>query len=313
MTQRPVAYLIFFLTLPLSMGLLIAPWIYEGIQALAPHHAIFADLARDRFERVATRCVQVIALLLVWPCLRHSGTLARVAPALRWSPARGRDFLRWALLGVASIAAVYAAGCSLGLYGFDPKHLGTWRLVTRPMEALVGALLVGTLEEYLFRGFIFGVLRTRFSTLGAAVISSSFFSIVHFMRPRTPEPLAEVSWTSGFELFPHMFALFKPATDWDFALTLFLMGMALCALTARHGHLYGVAGLHAGWVWVLQSGQHLLNQTPRHESFWFGWGDNVAQGALSVVVTAGFALYAWWTLRRFKDCRQPPVSDTTSP
>lgn len=297
MTQRPLLYLLIFLTVPLLLGSLLAPWIFLGIQKLVTI-PFFHGLAEERFERVATRSVQVIALLLVWPCLSHSGTVHRVAPALRWSATRGRSFLQWAAIGIGMVVVVYIAGFFFDTYTFDPKHWGTLRMLTRPLSIFLGALLVGLLEEYLFRGFIFGVLRSRFSFATAALISSAFFACIHFLRPRLPAPLEEITWSSGFQLFPHMFTLFRPAYDWDFALTLFFMAVSLCALLARHGHLYGIAGLHVGWVWALQTGNSLINQTPRHHSFWFGWGDNASQGALVTFFVAILTIYTWRTRQK---------------
>ncbi|HMP77482.1 MAG TPA: CPBP family intramembrane metalloprotease [Kiritimatiellia bacterium] len=310
MTRHPFTYLAIFLTVPLALGCLIAPWVYLGIQELA-HLPVFSEVAGDRFERVATRCVQVIALLLVWPCLRHSGTVDRVAPYLRWDRRRGGAMLRWFGLGVATVVVVYAAGLWSGNYVFQPRYAEFWRTAVKPLEILVGALLVGVLEEYLFRGFIFGVLRSRFSFATAALVSSLFFSGIHFLRPRLAAPPEPVTWLSGFDLFPHMFTLFRPAYDWDFALTLFLMGLTLCALLARHGHFYGIAGLHAGWVWALQTGSMLVSQEPRHHDFWFGWGNNAAQGALVSLAAFAFAVWAWRALCAYKHCQHPPVSSTT--
>ena len=313
MKTRPLLYLLVFVAAPLALGPLLAPWIYLGLQKLAAAHSVFAALAGDRFERVATRTVQIIALLLVWPCLRYSGTVARVAPALRWNAERGWCLLRWCGIGVATIAALYAVGFAVRLYVPDPRVWGTSRLFTAPLFMLIGAVLVGALEEYLFRGFIFGVLRARLSTGWAALLSSAFFSAIHFLRPRLPAPPEAITWTSGFELFPHLFTLFRPHYDWDFALTLFLMGLTLCGLLVRQGHLYGIVGLHIGWVWALQSGNTLLNQSPRHHNFWFGWGDNVAQGALATMILAAFAFFVWrGALRKDRDCHTAPAWNTTA-
>jgi membrane protease YdiL (CAAX protease family) len=311
--SRPFLYLGVFLIVPFTLGCLLAPWVFRGVRALGDY-PIFAPLAEERFERVATRTVQVIALLLVWPCLKRSGTVARVAPMLKWRGERGRVFLRWFAFGALTVMAVYATGFASGVYQWDARNCVASRVAILTMSLLVGALLVGFLEEYLFRGFIYGILREKFSTFASAVASSAFFSVVHFLRPRLPSPPETVTWTSGFELIPHMFTLFRPAYDWDFALTLFFIGLALCGLLARQGNFYGIAGLHAGLVWVLQVGNYLVDQTPRHHNFWYGWGDNPAQGALVTLVAGAFAAGTWFTLcRARRSCSDPRDSATTLP
>lgn len=312
MKPRPLLYLALFFAVPLLVGCLLAPWVYLGIQRGADL-PVLSELAGDRFERVATRCVQVVALFLVWPCLRRSGTLDRVAPLLRWTRARGGQFPRWAALGIATIVPVYASGFIAGLYQFDPKIWGTARMLLLPLEILVGALFVGALEEYLFRGFVFGTLRTRLAPFAAALVSSAIFSGIHFLRPRLPATPEAITWASGFELLPHLFARFRPALDWDFALTLFFMGLALCGLLLRHGHLYGIAGLHAGWVWALQSGNALVNQEPRAHYFWLGWGDNPAQGAAVTGIALLLAVIIWLPLFTTRPCQPPTGSARTAP
>lgn len=294
MNQRAFRYLLVFLVVPMVVGPLLAPWIYLGLQKLAGV-PLFSEIAGERFERVATRTVQIVALLLVWPCLKRSGTVERVAPQMRWSRARLNSFLGWAAIGIAMIVVVYAVGVFAGNYSLSAKYWGTAKLYNRTAGFVLGAILVGVLEEYLFRGFIFGVLRSHFSFAIAAIASSAFFSSLHFFRPRLPAPLAEITWCSGFQLFPHMFELFKPLYDWDYALTLFFMGIILCALLVRHGHLYGIAGLHAGWVWALQTGALAFDQSTEHHSFLFGWGDSAAQGALITILAFILAIYAWRT------------------
>lgn len=308
MSARPLRYLLVFLIVPLVLGPLLAPWVYLGVQKLVGF-SLFSGLAEERFERVATRTVQVIALLLVWPCLKRSGTVERVAPMMRRSRGRVRMFLGWAAIGIAMIAVVYGVGVLVGNYSLSEKYWGTPKLYSRVSGFLLGATLVGVFEEYLFRGFIFGALRSRFSFAGAAIASSAFFSSLHFFRPRVPTPLTEMTWFSGFQLFPHMFELFKPLYDWDYALTLFFMGIILCALLVRHGHLYGIAGLHAGWVWALQTGALVFDQRPEHHSFLFGWGDGPAQGALVTFLALILAIYAWRTRDRASSERDAAPAD----
>lgn len=307
-SKTALLVLVGFLIVPLVLGCLLAPWIFHSLQSLEGHR-VLGRLAEDRFERVATRTVQILALLLIWPALRISGTLVRVAPMLRWNSDRAKTFLRAFVAGAISMAAVCAAGFAVGNYQW---RADLPRIVTLSLALLPAALLVGALEECLFRGFFFGVLRTRFNLAVAAIASSAFFSAIHFMRPRFPAPPETIRWSSGFELLPHMFTLFRPAYDWDFALTLFLMGIALCLILEQQGHLYGIAGLHAGWVWPLMLCKEVVLQRPRRHDFWFGWGENPAQGALVTMLAAGFAIGALITYLRRRDCIRKIDSATTT-
>jgi membrane protease YdiL (CAAX protease family) len=283
---------------PLAIGCLLAPWVYAGLLALGVPG--MSDLAGDRFERTTARVVQIVALLLVWPCMKWSGTADQLGPALRWTRGRFRSFLLWAGIGILSMGALYASG-ALGHFHFlDPKRHGAPDFLLMPLYFTIGALLVGTLEELFFRGFLFGSLRARLPALLAAALSSVVFSALHFMKPRLPEPLPDITWWSGYALLPHLFSTFRADQDWPFALTLFFMGLALCGLYRRHRHLCGVAGLHAGWVWVLQTADYLLDRSKLVSSAWYGPGDLISRGYLAVLVAALFAALAW---------RAPPGED----
>lgn len=290
---HPLRAVLLMLVGPLALGCLLAPWVHHGIQGLADTLPALRDLADDRFERTASRVVQIVALLLVWPCMKWSGTAGQLAPALRWTRERVRSFLAWIAFGVVSMTALYACGWISHYHFVDPKRAGLADFVLMPAYFTVGALLVGILEELFFRGFLFGSLRARLPALLAAVLSSVVFSALHFMKPRLAQPIDEVAWSSGYALLPHMFAIFRPDQDWPFAITLLFMGLALCGLYVRQGHLCGAAGLHAGWVWVLQTADYLLDRSKLASSVWYGPGDLISRGYLAVLAAALFAALAW--------------------
>ena len=59
------------------------------------------------------------------------------------------------------------------------------------------ATFVPLLEEALFRGLILGILLRSGSKLFATILTSAFFSIVHFLK--APEGTSQVvNWWSGF-------------------------------------------------------------------------------------------------------------------
>lgn len=268
-------------TVPLLLGCLLAPWLYQCIPALQG----------ERFERVASRTVQVLALLLVWPCLRWAGATAEIARGLGWSGARAGRFRTGFLTGLLSIAAAYGLGLSLGAYKPEYEHY-TAGLPLVLLGFLSTAFFVGWLEEMFFRVFFQGSLRTRWPVWAAALLVSAVFAALHFFRPRVEPPITDPGWLSGFALLPHLFALFQPERDLWFAATLFLMSLALALYYEREGHLYHVAGLHMGWVLMLQAGDHLVDRVPGRLDAWFGQGDLISRAPVAVLVIFLFALHA---------------------
>ncbi|MCX7899443.1 MAG: hypothetical protein N2444_05080, partial [Methylocystis sp.] len=139
MKQNSLLYLVLFLCAPLLVGCLLAPWVFLAVSEV---HHFFPDMFGPlKFERVATRTVQILALLCIWPCLKYSGTLERVAPFLQWSPRRMTAFLRSFALGALMVAAVYTAGFISGYYEFDPdKNIWSWLAI--PFAMLISTVLI---------------------------------------------------------------------------------------------------------------------------------------------------------------------------
>jgi membrane protease YdiL (CAAX protease family) len=145
-----------------------------------------------------------------------------------------------------------------------------WTL-SRAVGHLASGVAVGVAEEVIFRGFFFlAVCRVLVPRGGWAVglAGSAVFASVHFfidVRDRSGVP----DWSSGWELWAQWAGLFLSPTQfltrW---LGLFLAGLVLCALVARHGHVWGAVALHAGWVFALKS-VHRLSRGSGEPSLWF--------------------------------------------
>lgn len=274
-------------TAPLLLGCLLAPWIYQLIPALQG----------ERFERVASRTVQVMALLLIWPCMRWAGATPEIARGLAWSGERARRFRDGFLTGVLSIALTYAFGLALGAYKPETEHY-TAGLPLVLLGFLSTAFFVGWLEEIFFRVFFQGSLRTRWPLWAGVLLVSIVFAALHFFRPRLEPPITDPGWLSGFALLPHLFARFQAERDMWFAITLFLMSLALALYYEREGHLYHVAGLHMGWVFMLQAGDHLVDRLPGRLDGWFGQGDLISRAPVALLVIALFVVHALLLLPR---------------
>lgn len=288
---HPLWSVLVMFTVPLLLGCLLAPWIYKLMPVLADAIPGLAERSAERFERVASRTVQILALLMVWPCLRWSGATAVIARGLRHPRQHRGRFIRGFLVAGLSIAAAYGLGLALGAYKPESENY----IATLPLTLLgflSTALAVGLLEEIFFRGFFQGSLRTRWPVWATALLTSVVFTSLHFFRPRVEPPITDPGWLSGFALLPHLFAIFNPERDWYFAGTLFLMALALALYYEREGHLYHVAGLHAGWVFVLQSGDHLVDRVPDRLDLWFGQGDLISRAPAAVLVIFLFVLHA---------------------
>jgi len=128
--------------------------------------------------------------------------------------------------GILSLAFVF--GCQI-YFGFCELKLSNLKSVPSTLFSIVlVALLVGGVEELVFRGFLFTQLEKIYSVWVAATISSLIFALLHLVWERR-------------ETTPQLPGLW-------------LMGMVLVlARFADNGSLGLAWGLHTGWVWSIAS------------------------------------------------------------
>lgn len=133
--------------------------------------------------------------------------------------------------GVLSLIFVFSCQIYLGLCKLNLSNLKS--LPSTLFSIMLVALLVGGVEELVFRGFLFAQLEKTYSVWIAAVTSSLIFALLHLI------------WEQS-ETTPQLPGLW-------------LMGMVLVlARFADNGGLSLAWGLHSGWVWSIASIDTLL-------------------------------------------------------
>src|SRR3954447_10091729 len=175
---------------------------------------------------------------------------AQVAPPRPWQFGLRRTPLRraikWALIAVGiylTFQIVYAAAVHPHEKQTTLRDLGAGNGVG--VTVLIGVLVVGVappIEEFFFRGFFYGALRTRFGFLAAALLDGLVFGAVHA--------------PTGIQAVPPLIALgFSFCLAYE-ATGSILPGMVLHALnnmvafgTDKDGS-WGVAAFAAGLVLV---------------------------------------------------------------
>ncbi len=127
-------------------------------------------------------------------------------------------------LGVLGIAVVFSCQIWLGWCAFQETNLKQVRPILLPI--LLVALLVGGVEELIFRGFLLTELGKDSSVWIAAIAGSLIFALLHLI------------WEQQ-ETIPQLPGLW-------------LMGMVLVLARFTDRGSIGLAwGLHAGWVWAI--------------------------------------------------------------
>lgn len=136
---------------------------------------------------------------------------------------RLKRFLIGLAVGIAMMGAIVAAIALLGGYlagdlapAFaSPAALGWIALL------LASFTVQASVEEFVFRGWLFSAVMRRWNMIAAFILSSAAFTFVHF-SPRQPFLVTAITFA---------FAIFA------------------CAWVRRSNSLLGVMGWHTGWNW----------------------------------------------------------------
>ena len=169
-------------------------------------------------------------------------SLYLIAPLIVWGVSwfTNTNFLDYGFGGNVSLLSSLGLGFGLGILSlavvFTLQFASGWcyfennvkQLQSILLPSLFVGLLVGGIEELVFRGFLFTQLKHDYSIWVAAAISSLIFALLHLV------------WAPG-ETIPQIPGLW-------------LMGMVLILARITDGGSLGLAwGLHAGWIWAIAS------------------------------------------------------------
>lgn len=134
-----------------------------------------------------------------------------------------KKFLTGLAVGIAMMGAIVTAIALSGGYRVadlapafaNPAALGWIALL------LAGFAVQASVEEFVFRGWLFSTIMRRWNMTAAFILSSAAFTFVHF-SPRATLP--ELVMTFIFAIFA-------------------------CAYVRRSNSIWGVMGWHVGWNW----------------------------------------------------------------
>ena len=120
------------------------------------------------------------------------------------------------------------------------------------LRTLTVAVVMGTVQEFLFRGVAMGIFLRAMRPLWALGMSSVLFALVHFLNPPPGLTVLDADAAGvGFELLGKIVAQFSEPRV---LLGIFVPWVGLGAILAyarwETASLWLPAGLHAGWIFV---------------------------------------------------------------
>ncbi|MDQ8204384.1 CPBP family intramembrane glutamic endopeptidase [Pelagicoccus sp. SDUM812003] len=200
----------------------------------------------------------------------------------------------WFVSGIAMIFIIYGFNTATGAFAINPEW-SAGLLLKKADDAILAALLIGTLEEIVFRGLVFRMFYTAMKPLPALLCSSFFFALLHFKTPEfalghlAPSEIgaaqaAQIAFGTAVAVFTEF--------DLKYLLAIFLVGVALHQVFLLGRNLWASIAIHAGWVFTIKLFGSAFVTTDQASSF--SGTTRVADGywvsMVLVVFIAGFAL-----------------------
>jgi membrane protease YdiL (CAAX protease family) len=245
----------------LLLSAFLAPIFYEFFQKFHPY----------KFERIFQRIVMIGSLLAAVLFVRiRKDTLARYG--LMWEPRSLGLLAKGFLMGISALCILAGIRLSYGQAVWRPDQLSAGVWAAKIAAALGTGLLIGLMEEFFFRGFVFrSLLKTLKGKLVVSVlITTALYSIVHFIGMKKIFVDSTPTFIDGIRMIGAPFvSLAMWPKFWPEAVGLFFFGLALFAAVWRTGSLYISIGLHAGCVFFVRM-DDLFIKTQVKRSLLFG-------------------------------------------
>jgi len=287
--------LLIFLVIVLALTGLLSPWF-----AIATDWVVsrLPGVERFPFSRIFNRTFMFSGIVLFFLCrpLLRIGNLAELGfVSLRRG---GGDLIRGWSLAVGSLAALLLAMSVAQV--FEPYfRLSLSRSLSRSLSALLSGVFAGSLEEIFFRGILFKGMLQNGRLVRAIVLSSLFYSALHFVKPGEPYFVDDFDPLAGFNHLSYTFNSFlEPLDILPGMFGLFLLGVVLSYAFFRTGNLYLAIGLHAGWIFGLKSVRVFGDYTRDDLGWLFGSSDpKIVSGVAAWIGIISVLLLVHWLTR----------------
>jgi len=241
----------------LLLSAVLAPWIH--------------DFLPYSFARIFNRIVMIGALLAVVIFVRFRKEMF-VRFGIDWRKDSPRLFATGFLTVLIVLALFTITQLLMGNAHVSLRDFSWQKWVYKLASCLGGGLLIGIMEEFFFRGFIFTSLRDkvlRGSIPLAMVATSLFYASVHFVSIRKPVISADPGFMDSLKMIAAPVQSFADwQAVWPAAIGLFLFGMVLNYCAVRTRSLYASIGLHAGAVFFVRTIGLFISFLEKNVFFW---------------------------------------------
>ncbi len=225
---------------------------FAGAMLAYPLHFLFAE-SLD-FQALVYKSAELLMALSLIPIGRRIGMgrwdIALVGPWRQLLRQIVRGF-GWGALMMGLHVLVLVL---LDVRVLNPEKLQLARIISLSCKGVLIGIAIASLEEPVFRGFLFGLLLRKTSRAHAVLVASFYFAALHFLSTDMRPEFAEVRWNTGFiivlDAFANLLRIHIDSFLALFAAGAFLSCVRLCF--PNSGLSYCI-GIHAGWVFIIKA------------------------------------------------------------
>ncbi len=274
--MRAVVIFFILISLVIAMGPLLA----------YPVHLVLENFINLPFHKLISHITLICGLVFSGFYLKINQMYSRQAFGFN-GPFNNflKHMLQGVFAGILIIAFLKLIFILLGIHQIKPNLDYFWsNLFLIFFKAILAGLLVGFIEESIFRGALFSGLYKKTSALIAVSLTSLVYAAVHFLKYRALPEGTEITWLTGLEMLPDAFFKFSYPNIIDHFLTLLTLGILLAMIRIRNGNIAMCIGVHAGIVMTMKVTGRFSDYTPGSQfDFLVNWVDH----------TLGYLSFAW--------------------
>ena len=221
--------------------------------------------------KILRRSVSIASALSLWLCITRLERRSIRSYGFAKGGAGKREWWFGLLVGAAALTVMLGIGLMTGVcrISITPDRVKLWRTL---LGFLPAAVLVGVLEELVFRGYLLQHL-LAWSPTAAVLVTSTLYAFVHLKSPE---------WTlhTSLEL-----------------IGLFLLGVVLSFSYLRTHRLYLAAGLHAVLAYGARVNKLVIVFQDLSMS-WLSGTSRLVNGVFGWVALLFIGGLVWWWTRR---------------
>jgi membrane protease YdiL (CAAX protease family) len=226
------------------------------------------------FDRILSRTVMVLFLVLAGIFLIKNRGFKFRDYGLFWDNYSATRLVHAFLLGFLTLSLMTFLEILIGVRAWQfTLHQTTWPL--KLLKYLSSALVIGILEEFIFRGVLFNLLGKAFRLIPALIVTNIVYSLLHFIRYSGNEAISDPNFLTSFRIYVEIMEPFtRFGQIWVGAIGLFIFGMVLSYAYLRTGkNLIFSIGIHAGAVFFLKLDRWFVHIESEAQKIWFGGTD----------------------------------------